>query len=122
MRNLSYDSDMTQGGRNLSASEEAKNVEINASRLINVNETSDGDILEIMYSITDNLSLVFGDDDLNDTNINKIKSAISKAVFERGGLENEIGDYLTKQVEASFDVIFQDHSMSGTHAAPGRFS
>ena len=121
-KNPSYNGDMTQGGHNLSASEEAKNVEINASRLINVNETSDGDVLEIMYSITDNLSLVFGDDDLDDSGVGKIKSAISKTIFERSGLENEIGNYLINQVEASFDMIFQDNSMSGMHGSAGRFS
>jgi hypothetical protein len=121
-RDPSYDSDMEYGGDNRSASKLEKEVEVSASRLINVNEASDGNILKIIYSITDNLSLVFGDDDLDDTNINKIKGAISEAIFERNGLEAEVGNYLTKQVEASFDMIFQDHSMSGTHSSVGRLS
>jgi hypothetical protein len=124
--NPAFSGEMSYGNFNLkknySAAGESAKVKVNASRLINEKSTKDKDILSILYSITNNLSLALEDEDLNDHDIERMREAVGDAIFERSGLETEIGNYIANQVEASFDQLFQDHSMSGAQSAMGRFT
>jgi hypothetical protein len=79
-----------------------KTLEIYGSRLVNETETQDNNILQVLYSVTDNLSIVFNDEDMQDGNINKIKEAIGDAIFGRSGLESEISNHITRIVESQF--------------------
>jgi hypothetical protein len=103
VRNPDYDSDMTYGNKNYSAAGQSKNVKVHSSRLINEKTTKDKDILEVLYSVTDNLLLVFGKEDLKNYDIERMRDAIGDAVFNRAGLEGEVSNYITREVQGSFD-------------------
>jgi hypothetical protein len=99
--NPDYSGSMSYGqphSVNYSAAGVSPTVEIEASRLINKRITKDKDILEVLYSVTDNLSLVFDDDELKAHDIDLIRDAIGEAMFNRAGLETEVSNFIEKEM------------------------
>ena len=108
-RNPAYSSEMSYGNFNLSknysAAGESPKIDIHSSRLINSNMRRDKDILEVLFSVTDNLSLVFDENDLKSHDVDRIKDVVGDAIFNRAGLESEVSNYITAEVEASFQRV-----------------
>jgi hypothetical protein len=100
-----YSGSMTYGrpSVNMSSAGEAPTVDMESSRLISRNITKDKDIFEVLYSITDNLSLVFDNEQLNSFDINRIKYAIGNAIFNRPGLETEMSNFVEREIRSSWD-------------------
>ena len=107
VRNPFFSGEMSYNSVNYSAAAESPKVEAHASGLINSSTRNDKDILEVLYNITDNLSLVFDEEDLKSYDIDKIKDVVGDAIFNRAGLESEISNYIIKEVNATFERAIQ---------------
>jgi hypothetical protein len=110
---------------NYNAAGEASTTETHSTKLMNSKITKDKDILEVLYSITDNLSLAFNKEDLKMYDIDRIRNAIGDAVFNRAGLETEVSNFIETEVRKTWDTAIKDDlddSMQGYHGAMGRFS